>query len=407
MQIKQENLINYFIVAYAFVLPISKAATVLFATLAIITWVISANYSAKLRLISSSPLIVSVFALVALSGIAIAWSPDTEFWLKFMHKYWHFLIIPVIFTSIKERFIRHAFTAFLFGMLISEIVAFGIFFEIWSLKGVSPSNPSPFMDHVNYGIYLAFTALILLNRIFFDKRSIARLAYAAYFLVVTANLFIIAGRTGQVAFLLGLIVIGLLNIRNKLVAIGAMVLLGAAITVTAYNVSDTFQVRVHQASQEVHRMIEYRDFHGSLSQRIALWVMGTHVFLENPILGTGIGNETSGVIKYVQRYNFTPYYNIEENTYIDYHNAFVQYAAQLGIIGLALFIAIFIFQLRLKFKSTIYRNLNITFVTLYALLSTVGFSFHLMNSMVLFALFAGLFAAISRIESLDNRNITN
>ena len=397
----RQILLNYLIVCYAFVLPISKAATVLFGMLLILLWSIDGGYAEKLRSIWRCSYIKYLYGLVLLSAIAVLWSSDFGFWLEFMRKYWHFLIIPVIYTSVRPEYVKPVFSAFLLGMLVSEIVAFGVFFEVWEYGRATPDNPTPFMDHVNYSIFLALTALILLNRIFFEPVMLMRLGYFAYFLMVTSNLFIIAGRTGQVAFVVGLLLIGFLNIRNRIMALVIMGLLGSGILFGAYTFSDTFKARAGQAVSEVRNMVHHQDFSGSLGQRISLWVMGTHVFLENPIHGTGIGLESTGMSKYVERYNFTTYANIEDGVYIDYHNAFVQYAAQLGIVGLLLFVMIFVSLLRLKFKSRIYFNINMAFVTIYVLLSMGGFSFHLMSSMTLFVLMSSMLAAISREENAN------
>lgn len=402
--VKDKNIfLNYLIICYAFVLPLGKAPSVLFGVLLIIFWLFDGNYKEKAAILKECNFIKYLGGLILLSTIAVFWSSNMEFWLEFMRKYWHFLVIPVIYTSIRPEYTKTVLSSFLLGMLVSEIVAFGIFFELWAYGRATPDNPTPFMDHVNYSIFLALTALILLNRIFFEKKHSLQLMYFAYFLVVTTNLFIIAGRTGQVAFVTGLLLIGLLNIKNKFKAIALMSLLGAIIITGAYSFSSTFEARADQAINEVHGMISKQDFSGSLGQRISLWVMGTHVFLDNPFLGTGIGLETNGMNKYSEKYNFSTYSDVTDGAYIDYHNTFVQYAVQLGTPGLVLFSLILVSLARLKFTSRIYFNINISFALLYILLSLVGFSFHLMNSMTLFVLFSSLFAAISRHESAPGK----
>jgi O-antigen ligase len=400
----KKTILNYLIVCYAFVLPLGKAPSVLFGLLLIIFWLLDGEYKEKLRVINESNFIKYLAALILLSTIAVLWSPDFEFWLEFMRKYWHFLVIPVIYTSIRHENIKTVFSAFLLGMLLSEIVAFGVFFKIWEYGRATPDNPTPFMDHVNYSIFLALTALILLNRVFFEEKMHLKMMYFAYFLLVTTNLFIIAGRTGQVAFATGLLVIGLLNIKNKFKAITLMSVLGAIILTGAYSFSSTFEVRADQAINEVQGMINTQDFSGSLGQRISLWVMGSHVFLDNPFFGTGIGSEANGMNEYAEKYNFTENVYVKDGGYVDYHNTFVQYAVQLGAPGLILFCLILVSLIRLKFSSRIYFNINVAFVLVYALLSMGGFSFHLMNSMTLFVLLSSTLAAISRYESLKSED---
>ena len=215
-----------------------------------------------------------------------------------------------------------------------------------------------------------------------------------------SNMLVNGGRTGQVAFFITLVVVALLNIRHKISAVAGSLVVGTIIFITAYNISPVFHDRMNYTFHDIDVMIKEKDFTNSLSMRISLWIMGSHQFLDNPIIGTGIGDEAVGVEKYIKEYNFTTYSDFRGN-YIDYHNAFVQYAVQLGIGGFVLFVLLFVTLLRLKFHSKVYQNLNITFVCLFSILSMVGLTLHIMASMVLFALFTGVFNSISRFEEIN------
>lgn len=390
--------INYLIILYAFSLPISKAGTTLFGILLILFWLVEGNFRDKFLQLKSNPFISTLGLFVTFSIVALFWSSDTSFAVDYIRKYWHLLIIPVIFTSLDMRYLKYIFSAFLLGMLISEIVSYGIFFELWTKEGVSPSDPSPFMDHTNYSIYLAFTVFILLHRIIYVESFKWKVMYGMYMLLSMSNMLINGGRTGQVAFFVTLVVVALINTKHKLRAILGSVMAGVVIFISAYNISPVFHDRMNYTYYDIKKMITEQNFTNSMSIRVSLWIMGTHVFLENPILGTGIGDEAKNMQKYIDKYDFSSYDGYD-GKYIDYHNAFVQYAAQLGIVGFILFVTLFITLFKLKFKSLVYRNLNITFVCLYILLSTVGLSLHIMASMVLFGLFTGIFNAISRYET--------
>ena len=51
-------------------------------------------------------------------------------------------------------------------MFISEIVSYGIFFEFWTYKNATVENPNAFMSRTDYSVYLTFTSIILIMRIF-------------------------------------------------------------------------------------------------------------------------------------------------------------------------------------------------------------------------------------------------
>ena len=396
--IDYNKFINYFIVLYSFCLPISKAGTTFSAICLILLWFIESNFKVKISLIKSNKFMIVLGTFLLLSFLSIFWSSDTSFAVDYIRKYWHFLIIPIIYTSLDRSYIKHVFSAFLLGMFISEIVSYGIFFEFWTKEGVSPNDPSPFMDHTNYSIYLAFTVFILMHRILFEPLIKWKIMYGVFMLFSMSNMLVNGGRTGQVAFFVTLFIVAFLNIKNKLIAIFGSIIFVFIVFTSAYNASPVFNDRINYAFHDIEKMIKDKDFTNSFSIRVSLWIIGTEQFLDNFLIGTGIGDEAVDIQKYVKKYNFIYYDNFQDN-YIDYHNAYVQYLVQLGIFGLILFILLFLNLLKLKFKSIIYRNLNITFISLYLLLSTVGLSLHIMASMTLFALFSGLFNAISRFET--------
>ena len=396
--IDYNKFINYFIVLYSFCLPIPKAGTTFSAICLILLWFIESNFKVKISLIKSNKFMIVLGTFLLLSFLSIFWSSDTSFAVDYIRKYWHFLIIPIIYTSLDRSYIKHVFSAFLLGMFISEIVSYGIFFEFWTKEGVSPNDPSPFMDHTNYSIYLAFTVFILMHRILFEPLIKWKIMYGVFMLFSMSNMLVNGGRTGQVAFFVTLFIVAFLNIKNKLIAIFGSIIFVFIVFTSAYNTSPVFNDRINYAFHDIEKMIKDKDFTNSFSIRVSLWIIGTEQFLDNFLIGTGIGDEALDIQKYVKKYNFIYYDNFQDN-YIDYHNAYVQYSVQLGIFGLILFILLFLNLLKLKFKSIIYRNLNITFISLYLLLSTVGLSLHIMASMTLFALFSGLFNAISRFET--------
>ncbi|EQB35622.1 hypothetical protein M947_10090 [Sulfurimonas hongkongensis] len=403
--IDYSSCLNYLLILYAFCLPISKAGVVTIEILLIVFWLLEGNLKYKLKQIINNRFLVVLGTFLLFSILSVLWSSEKLFALDYIRKYWHLLIIPIIFTSLKKEYLDYILSSFLISMLISEIVSYGIFFEIWSKEGVLPSIPSPFIGHIDYSIYLAFTVFILLHKILFSTNLKMKIVYTIYMLGSLSNLFVNGGRTGQIAFFISLFVVALLNTKHKLRAIIGSIIVGAIIFTSAYNLSPVFHDRMNYTYIDMKNMVENSDFTESLSIRVSLWIIGTHVFLDNPAIGTGVGDEAKSIDKYIEKYNFLYFKNFDSN-YIDFHNTFIQYAAQLGIVGLTLFIGLFIALLRLKFKSIIYRNLNVTFISLYILLSAVGDSLHVMASMIFFAFFSGIFIAISKYESDNNSEIS-
>ncbi|MBN2816898.1 MAG: O-antigen ligase family protein [Campylobacterales bacterium] len=386
---------NYFFIAFAFSIPISKALISLFSALIIISWFLEKGYSQKLEYIKQDSLSVSFLFLIVFSLFSLLWSPDILYAIKFISvKYWHYLIIPIMLTSFQLKYIKYVFNAFLLSMLISEIVSYGIFFELWHYNNVSPTDPSPFMNHTDYSTFLSFALIIILSKLLTVKELLWKFLYSLYFITGLANLFINGGRTGQVTFIITLSLITILYFKLSLKKIIGLFIALLLFLSLAYTISPNFHERANQLKTDITSMYENNDYTGSLSTRIALWIVGIETFMDHPIIGTGIGGETKEIESYGSKHGFS-----HLGTFTDYHNSFIQYGVQLGIIGFLIPIFIFYKLFTLEFQTRQYKLLSTAFTTIYLLHAMGGFSFHILDSMVFLCTFAALFNAISKQES--------
>jgi O-antigen ligase len=398
--INYETSINYLILFYAFCLPISRAGVAFATIMLMLLWILQTDYKRKFEEIRHNYLIVAIFVFILYSALAITWSSDKLFALEYIKKYYHFLIIPIIYTSLKKEYIDRVFSAFLLGMLISEITSYGIFFELWTKAGVSPHDPSPFMDRSNYSTYLAFTAFILMHKIIYTKDLKWRVVYGLFFIFSTSNLFINGGRTGQFAFLIALCFIGFLSFENKIRATIGTVLLATVIFSAAYTISPVFKDRFDYFIEDTSQMLYEQEYKGGFSYRVALWKTGLEASTNNLLFGTGIGDEALYAKQILDKYKVENLYgSVHTENYIDFHNAFIQYLVQLGITGFLIFLSIFYFLARLKIKEKMYKNLHILFLILYINHSMLGSSFHINQSMVMFVLFSSMFLLINKYEN--------
>jgi O-antigen ligase len=394
--------INYFFIAYAFSIPVSKATTSLFEALIILFWVIQGDWKYKFSEYIKNPVILTLSIFIIYSLISLFWARDFLFGLEYIAKYRHFLLIPILYLSLEKKYVAHVISAFLMAMLLSEIVSYGIYFELWRYKDVLPSDPSPFMDHVAYSVYLSITAMILLNKVFFEEDKKYKIYYILFFVSVTINLFFNGGRTGQITFLIMLFVLFMLNVKHKIKAFFISVLLMSAILFTAFTLSPNFQERVEQAKSDIVLMIKENNYEGSLSIRLGLWIAGVDQITEKFDFGTGIGNDMKLVPYYAQKNSI----HNDFNEFSDHHNMFITYAIQLGEVGLLIILVLFYFIFTLGVKNKMYKNINILFLTAFILWSFTGMTLHIMDSMTLFTLFVTLLNGVYLLEHKSKSNLS-
>ncbi|MCK5638186.1 MAG: O-antigen ligase family protein, partial [Flavobacteriaceae bacterium] len=271
--------------AYALILPLSRAGVVFFSALLTLLWILEGDFKKKYLLLSQSKIVKVLLAFILFNLFAVLWSEYMLQSLEYIQKYWYFLPLFVIFTSIKKEYITKALSAFILGMFISEVISYGVFFELWQFKHATPENPSPFMHHIEYSIFLAFTALVLLGRIFNEDNIKYTLLYIFFFATVSGNLFLTAGRTGQIAFILGLFVLTMLSFKNKLKAFFVSIILSALVLGIAFNLSTTFYDRIMTGKNSLVNVIEKEDYCSSWGSRVAVWVVAEDIMIENPVLG--------------------------------------------------------------------------------------------------------------------------
>ena len=143
-------------------------------------------------------------------------------------------------------------------------------------------------------------------------------------------------------------------------------------------------------------MINEKNYTGSFSARIAMWKLGIQSFTYQPILGNGIGDEASNIIKEIEEKKLS--YFISSNNiyyYVDFHNMFIQYLSQLGIFGIIIILLIFYYMFKIKINNSRLNDLKNLFVILYLLWSIVALTFHINTSLTFFILFLGLFLKYS------------
>ena len=387
--------INYLSVIYAFLLPVSRGGISILTALLFISWLFSEDFKSRVGFLKSDRTIFYILAFVGFSLLSLLWSENIPSGIYYIRKYWYFLSIFVIAAVVEKRYLHYMISAFLSGMLLSEIISYGVFFELWSFKNATVDFPNPFMSHIQYSMFLAFTSLLLLSRIFYEKSFKPKIFYTLFFMTTTANLFINAGRTGQSAFALSLFIVGFLHVKNKIIAFLGMSVLLFGILFASYTISPNFKARVDAGASDIQNIISKEDYCSSIGLRLAVWQIGGEIFSKEPLLGIGVTNDMNALKQSID--NEHP--NMEcAKIMPSYHNFYVQTAVHLGLIGLFSYMMIFYSLLKSGIKDKFYSDLLIIFVSVYSISSLVENMFHEQFPAAFFALFCGIFLAKKRIE---------
>jgi len=392
-----DKIIYYSILIFAFTLPLSRASISLFMIVLPLLWLYQGDIKNKIKALLNSKLIIAIILFTIYSALSALWSEDMTKTFRHLRLLLYFFTIFVIATSVKKEQIQSVISAFLYGMFVSEIISYGVFFELWSFKNATVSNPVPFMYHTTYSIFLAFTSILLLNRIVAKHYSLKeRIIYIIFFFTITGNLFLTEGRIGQVALIFGIIILSLIHYRISFKAIFLSIFIIISTLFMASSLSDTFNKRVNDSITDV-KNISNLNLNGSWGIRVAYYITTYDIVKDNILFGVGLGDyveETKEILK-KDKYNFLSKQTRDFMGTFSPHNQFLMTLLQMGIIGFILLVYMLYQIFKLKINNPEIKELSILFSVVFIVGCMAEPFLKVQFAIALFVLFTSLFISAS------------
>ena len=361
-----EKIYYYITLLFAFIAPLSRAGISISMALLFIIWIIEGDFVRKYKQIVSNKILLSLVLFILYSIISLLWTNDMDIGIARSLKTFYLFTAVVIATSLKKEYINNIITAFLSGMFISEMIAYGVFFELWTFKNATVINPSPFMMHIDYSVYLATTSILLLNRLFSSSYSLKeKLIIGFFFLTVTGNLFLSTGRTGQVGLIAGIIVMSFYYFKISFKSIIVSILLIVTIYSSAYKLSNSFRMRISNAVSDI-KGIQRMDFSSSIGIRVAFYITTYGAMKKNP-WGYGIGDYKDVTKNELATGNY-PYIKGHAFDFMQHmhpHNLYLEVLLQTGFIGLLILFSMIYYLLKVKTKDRDIKSLSILFTVVF------------------------------------------
>lgn len=389
--------INYLAVLYVFVMPLSRSGIVILTALMLVLWILEGDFRAKIQIYKSNYVILALLSFLLFNLVSLLWTDDIIGALHTMKRYWYLFPIFIFMSSLKKEYVPKLLSAFILGMFISEVLAYGVFFEVWQVTYATVENPSPFMNHIIYSVFLSFTALLLLNRIFNFHALKSKIMYSIFFITVLGNLFLTAGRTGQFAFIVGLFTLVIVSFKYKLKAFVLFVLLTLSVLSVSFNLSDTFEQRILKGKSDLVSVFEKENYCTSWGSRIGAWIVSKDMILENPILGTG---KADHMYKFHHLID-TKYPSMKcmHGVFMHLHNQYLEIWTAFGLVGLLLFLWIFLALWKMPIRDIELSNIKYLFISILLFSFIPEVLWGRQFSLALLAFVFGLLLAQHRIEN--------
>jgi O-antigen ligase len=356
-QIFKQNIkkyINYLAVIFAFGLGLAKFLVPISGALIVLLWIIEGDFKRKFRIIIAHKSLLVFFIFIFYLFLTLYISADINyydmsrhFWAGkhetpliwyIKHYVFYSFILMALVTSLEKEFVKYVFYGFILGMTVNVFISFLMFFKFLPLLHGSYNLYTPlFINHSYYSAFLCISIFILL--IMIHNKMINNWLGMFIIAVFTFNLFINNGRIGQLAFFIEAIIasIYLMKINlKKFISVALILITVLGITIISNkNLIDNFKRSMRSVN-----LIKQDYFRTPIGERIALDIVGIKIFKQYPVFGVGI-DEAMNAKNYYVVHKEKKFYFLKK--YLHFHNNYIQYLVEGGIIGLGLFILFFIF----------------------------------------------------------------
>jgi O-antigen ligase len=330
---------KYTLLAIGFFIPLSTALVNVGFGLLLLFFVFSGHYRDKWNTISRNPIALLCLGLFLLLSIGTLYSTATfqdatHVLMKYRKLLWVALLIPFLQDP---QWRRWATAAFLAAMLVTLCLSYAHLLHAWFIK-LPLDNATVFKNHIAQNFLMAFTVYLLLHFSFNPQiKKWIRIFAAIAAIFAICNIFIfVQGRTGYVVLvaLLMLIAWQQFGLRGILVGTGIITLLLS----TLFFASQSFQQRIIHTAQEVETY-QTSNAITSAGLRLEFYKKTLQIIQLNPLIGQGTGSLANAYANLT-----TESTGASSVKTLNPHNEYLMITAQIGIVGLLLFLYL-LFQL--------------------------------------------------------------
>ena len=366
---KLRDINSYILILFAFFIPVSIAFTNILTAVIILIWLLIGDFKNDWQRIKTNKMALAALAYFTLHLIGLLWTDSIGSGMDMLKKDMRLLLIPIFMLFVKEEFLKYYIFSFLSAMVLSVFLSFGIYFEIIPQMKTPAAfyGILPFIFHTVYTPLLTLSIYILMYYTFLSNTLRSKQKYIFIFLItiMSINLFISGGRTGQVMYFLMLSITLFQYFKHQRVK--ALVLSVVAIPlifITFYSTSQTFNDRVNKAVMEVTSFQTNKNT--SLGNRLNQLFNSIEIIKENPIIGVGTGGfKEEYKIMHLKLTPEVPMIWVHHP-----HNMYLLEYVELGIFGLVSLLLLLIVPIVHSFKSkdTLINSIGITMPILFALI---------------------------------------
>ena len=270
--------------------------------------------------------------------------------------YFVYLMFLIAFVAeVKKVIYKQIVILFVLAIFISEIFSYMIIFNLdeilhfFKLIHYSMCDPAPFSNHITYSVLLALMLLLLIDMFLKNKNYFLLL----FIITATLNLFLNGGRTGQLSFILAMLIYFWFYLKDlKKFIIFVFAFFSIIFLIFHIPTKCKNNLRLHKGADSFNKVIKYNSYTSSWGSRLAIdLAMLDYVINEPKVLLFGVGGkeDKATFMKFVNTKESKPIAEGVNYYYLSHlHNAFMQLLLDAGIIPVLLLLYVFYYLIKLK-----------------------------------------------------------
>lgn len=373
-----------------FFLPMHVAPAYAITFLILTLSLIEGDFANKWRTLRREPLFWIFQAFFWIFVLSLLWTSDMQEGRRTVGHYGFFLLSGLYLTIARPSLIPRCIGFLFAGCALSEVLAYYNWLQMhvftdWP-AGIrvkkSPEDTAPFVDRILYTPVLAWAGYLAARETWRNKTSL-RYVYALLALATLGNLVFSGGRSGQLTFLILLVVWVFQSLAKRpwLAFLTSAVLVGGIAT-GSYTTNTLVKTRVDAA---IHEVINYDTVvNTSVGLRINFYINSFRLFTENPLLGVGAGDFTKEYATINAR--FTPEWASTDQP----HNQYLFVLTTTGAIGGLILLMVYFPFFHWQEKDKRYSDLRIGLMVFIGFVSLFEDYVWRSNTSLLYVLFSTL-----------------
>lgn len=333
---------SWLLAALFFSIPLHVAAAYNISVLMLLLWLVEGSFKEKWIRLRSNPMFWIFQAYFWVFVLSLLWTENLDDGLRIVRRSAFILLSPLYLTVANKKDTKRYFMAFLASISICVVFAYYNWLRMHYLPQLPPGimvvnksigDTAPIIDRLLYAPILAFAAYLSAHKaIFSQEKMIKRAVYFILFVAIVGNLIFSGGRAGQLAFavLMALLAIQRFARRPVLGVFFGIIVVGCIFT-AAYSGNSYFRERTDLAIYEV---THFKKMAGtpqmnssSVGLRFTFWSNSFLLFMENPVIGVGVGDFAKSYAEINQ--HLTPAVSPTVNP----HNQFLFVLVTTGMLG--------------------------------------------------------------------------